>query len=211
MTKALAWAKGFGFSLFWAKPKPSMGQHSWPGLFRPGLGHWARPDTYYRGHTSCFLLLSAFTASCCVSMLLYVNSRTPFFLPLLPCFHAPICKLKDTLLAAFTASCRVSMLLYVNSRMPFLLPLLPFVAPLVVVPAPRAMSTPMPMVLACPLAPFMAAFMRLARDVCVDGYHGTSLCFADTLYTLFWPGQHIFCVHLSILPRFDEVWNLVLG
>jgi hypothetical protein len=78
-------------------------------------------------------------------------------------------------------------------------------------PAPRAMSTPMPMVLACPLAPFMAAFMRLARDVCVDGYHGTSLCFADTLYTLFWPGQHIFCVHLSILPRFDEVWNLVLG
>ena len=35
MTKAAAWAAGFGFRLLWAGPKPLLGRHQWPGLARP--------------------------------------------------------------------------------------------------------------------------------------------------------------------------------
>jgi hypothetical protein len=48
MTKAAAWAAGFGFQLLWARPKPGLGRHQWPGLAWPkqawlGLAHGFEP------------------------------------------------------------------------------------------------------------------------------------------------------------------------
>ena len=37
MTKAAAWATGSGFWLLWARPKPVLGRHQWPGPNRLGL------------------------------------------------------------------------------------------------------------------------------------------------------------------------------
>ena len=43
MTKAAAWAAGFGFRLLWAGPKPLLGRHQWPGLARLGPAHGFEP------------------------------------------------------------------------------------------------------------------------------------------------------------------------
>ena len=80
MTKAAAWAAGFGFRLLWAGPKPLLGRHQWPGPNRLGLARltalgWARQITIWEreprrrdeekklGHwvRFCFYLLNLLT------------------------------------------------------------------------------------------------------------------------------------------------------
>ena len=43
--KAMAWASSFGFQLLWARPKPLLGHHQWPGLAWLGFWLWARLGT----------------------------------------------------------------------------------------------------------------------------------------------------------------------